>query len=78
MARAIRPVHSMFDGDTVFALASALRPVAEDPLGALVAFNALLAAAADVFTDACFDGIVSAAGRGAWKSYAELAPSAVA
>jgi L-aminopeptidase/D-esterase-like protein len=68
----------MFDGDTVFALASALRPVAEDPLGALVAFNALLAAAADVFTDACFDGILSAAGRGAWKSYAELAPSAVA
>jgi putative pantetheine hydrolase len=78
MARAIRPVHSMFDGDTVFALASALRPIADDPLGLLVGFNALLATAADVFTDACFDGIVTAAGRGAWKSYAELAPSAVA
>ena len=44
---------------------------------ALFAFNALLAAAADVFADACLDGILSATGRGSWKSYADLAPSAV-
>lgn len=75
MARAIRPVHSMFDGDTVFCLASARRPVAEDRIGSLLAFNALLAAAADVFADACLDGIRSATGRGSWKSYADLAPS---
>jgi L-aminopeptidase/D-esterase-like protein len=77
MARAIRPVHSMFDGDTVFCLASSRLPVAEDQIRSLLAFNALLAAAADVFADACLDGIVSATGRGSWKSYADLAPSVV-
>jgi L-aminopeptidase/D-esterase-like protein len=77
MARAIRPVHSMFDGDTVFCLASSRRPIVEDPIYSLLAFNALLAAAADVFADACLAGILSATGRGSWKSYADLAPSAV-
>jgi L-aminopeptidase/D-esterase-like protein len=77
MARAIRPVHSMFDGDTVFCLATARRPIAEDQIRALLAFNELLAVAADVFADACLDGVLSATGRGAWKSYADLAPSAV-
>ena len=77
MARAIRPVHTMFDGDTVFCLASSRRSLAEDQIQSLLAFNALLAAAADVFADACLDGIVSATGRGSWKSYTELAPSAV-
>ena len=77
MARAIRPVHSMFDGDTVFCLASSRRPVAEDQIRSLLAFNALLAAAADVFADACLDGILSAIGRGSWKSYTDLAPSVV-
>jgi L-aminopeptidase/D-esterase-like protein len=77
MARAIRPVHSMFDGDTVFCLASSRRPVAEDQIRSLFAFNALLAAAADVFADACLDGILSATGRASWKSYTDLAPSVV-
>jgi L-aminopeptidase/D-esterase-like protein len=78
MARAIRPVHSMFDGDTVFCLASSHQLLAEDHIQSLFAFNALLAAAADVFADACLDGIVSAAGRGSWNGYTELAPSVVA
>jgi L-aminopeptidase/D-esterase-like protein len=78
MARAIRPVHSMFDGDTVFCLASSHRLLAEDQIQTVLAFNALLAAAADVFADACLAGIVSAAGRGSWSSYTELAPSVVA
>jgi L-aminopeptidase/D-esterase-like protein len=75
MARAIRPVHSMFDGDTVFCVASSQRPFAEDRIRSLLAFNELLAVAADVFADACLDGIVSATGRGSWKSYVDLAPS---
>jgi L-aminopeptidase/D-esterase-like protein len=75
MARAIRPIHSMIDGDTVFCLASSHRPVAEDPMHSLIAFNALLAATADVFADACLDAMLSAIGRGSWKSYADLAPS---
>jgi hypothetical protein len=43
----------------------------------LFAFNTLLAGAADVFADACLDAMLAATGRGAWKSYTELAPSAV-
>jgi len=77
MARAIRPIHSMLDGDTVFCLASSHRPVALEPMQWLFAFNTLLAGAADVFADACLDAMLAATGRGAWKSYTELAPSAV-
>jgi L-aminopeptidase/D-esterase-like protein len=75
MARAIRPIHSMVDGDTVFCLASDRRPVAQDPTHFLFAFNTLLAETADVFADACLDAMLSATGRGSWKSYTELAPS---
>jgi L-aminopeptidase/D-esterase-like protein len=77
MARAIRPIHSMLDGDTVFCLASSHRAVSPDPTRWLFAFNSLLAAAADVFADACLDAMLAATGRGSWKSYRELAPSAV-
>jgi L-aminopeptidase/D-esterase-like protein len=77
MARAIRPIHSMLDGDTVFCLASSRRPVAEDPIHWLFAFNTLLAAAADTFTDACLDAMLAATGRGYWRSYADLAPTVV-
>ena len=75
MARAIVPVHSMFDGDTVFGLASGRRPLGEDPRHALTQFNLLLAAAAETFADACMDAVYSARGRGARPSYLELAPS---
>ena len=75
MARAIRPIHSMVDGDTVFCLASSHRPMAEDPMRSLFAFNTLLAAAADVFTDACLDAMLAARGRGSLMSYTDLAPS---
>jgi L-aminopeptidase/D-esterase-like protein len=76
MARAIAPIHSMLDGDTVFALASGRRPVPADPREALIAFNQLLAAAADTFTDACLDALLAAEGRGPWPAYRDLAPSA--
>jgi len=72
MARAIRPVHSMFDGDTVFALATGERP-GPDP----AAFNALLAAAADVFTRAVVHGMLAATGAGGYRAYADVFPSAV-
>jgi L-aminopeptidase/D-esterase-like protein len=77
MARAIRPIHSMLDGDTVFCLASSHRPVVLDPPHWLFAFNTLLAGVADVFTEACLDAMLAATGRGVWKSYTELAPSVV-
>ncbi len=75
MARAIAPVHSMFDGDTVFGLASGRRPPVEDPRRALTEFNLLLAAAAEVFADACLDALYAARARARWSSYVELAPS---
>ena len=78
MARAIRPVHSMMDGDTAFCLASGARPSAADPYVALVEFNALLTAAAELFTDACLDALLAADGRAPWRSYRQLAPSAFA
>ena len=75
MARAIRPVHTMFDGDTVFCLATGER-AAPDPL----AFHAVLEAAGDCFTRAigsamlAADGVETPAGR--WRSYREVFPSA--
>lgn len=75
LARAVRPVHTMLDGDTIFCLSSGQIPPPANPLTALVAFNALLAAAADVFMDACLVALVAAEGRGEWPSYRETAPS---
>jgi L-aminopeptidase/D-esterase-like protein len=74
MARSISPLHLMVDGDAVFCLASNRRPL--DPrFGGLLAFNALLVAAAEVFADACVDAMLSADSRGHWPSYRDLAPS---
>lgn len=75
IARAVRPVHLLNDGDTVFALATGARPLGdhdEDPL----ALNAVLAAGADLVTRAVVRA-VRAAGPvdgpgGAWPSYEEL------
>lgn len=75
MARAIRPLHSMLDGDSVFALASQQRPLPSDRLTALLTFNDLLESAADVFTDACLNAVVRATSRGEWSSWADVAPS---
>jgi L-aminopeptidase/D-esterase-like protein len=75
MARAIAPVHSMMDGDTVFALASGRRPARGDARQAVGDLNRLLAAAADTFTDACLDALLAAEGRGPWLAYRDLAPS---
>jgi len=76
LARAVNPIHTLFDGDTLFAVSSTARP-APDMLG----YQAILAAAADVITRAMARGLLAATGvqtaGGAWSSYAELAPSAL-
>ncbi|MDS1271249.1 P1 family peptidase [Lipingzhangella sp. LS1_29] len=76
LARAIRPVHSMYDGDTVFCLATGVRP--EPGQGAL---HRLLTVAADCMTRAVVDGVLSATSvrtpAGRWDSYADAFPSAV-
>ena len=75
LARAINPVHTMFDGDTVFSLATGTR-AAPVPL----AFHALLAAAADCVTRAVVHAMLAATtvetSAGAWRSYSDAFPSA--
>jgi L-aminopeptidase/D-esterase-like protein len=73
LARAVRPAHTLFDGDTVFALATGTRPVADDP----VVCNALAAAAADTFARAIVHAVLSAQPAGSVPSYRQLWPSAL-
>ncbi|MDQ0991436.1 P1 family peptidase [Streptomyces sp. V3I7] len=73
IARAVRPVHLMNDGDTVFALATGARPLdAGDPL----ALNGILAAGADLVTRAIVRAVRAAepvdGPGGSWPSYREL------
>jgi len=73
IARAVRPVHLLNDGDTVFALATGEHPLdAADPL----ALNEVLAAGADAVTRAIVRAMVAAEGfegpGGAFPSYRDL------
>jgi len=75
LARAIDPVHTMFDGDTVFTLATCAG-AAPDPF----AFHALLAAAGDCFSRAVVHGVFDATtvdtATGPLRSYRDAFPSA--
>ncbi|MGY1398744.1 P1 family peptidase [Streptomyces coelicolor] len=73
IARAVRPVHLLNDGDTVFTLATGTRPLdTKDPL----ALNEVLAAGADLVTRAIVRAVRAATPvdgpGGAWPSYGEL------
>ncbi|MFG2345103.1 P1 family peptidase [Streptomyces phaeochromogenes] len=73
IARAVRPVHLLHDGDTVFALATGARPLAEEnPL----ALNDILAAGADLVTRAIVRAVRAAESvegpGGMWPTYGEL------
>ncbi|MFD7961547.1 P1 family peptidase [Streptomyces zaomyceticus] len=75
IARALRPVHLMNDGDTVFALATGERELPEGP-GPL-ALNEVLAAGADLVTRAIVRAVLAAPGGrrgpgGDFPSYSEL------
>jgi putative pantetheine hydrolase len=72
MARAIRPVHTLFDGDTVFGLSTAREELADgsaEPLARAVALNDLYAAAADTFTRAIVHALIAAETVGEWRGY---------
>ncbi|MFD7494597.1 P1 family peptidase [Streptomyces sp. NPDC059832] len=75
LARAVRPVHLLTDGDTVFALATGARPL--DPQNP-IALNGLLAAGADVLTRAIVKAVRAARsvdgrpGGGCYPSYSDL------
>ena len=76
LARAVVPAHTMFDGDTLFGLATCARePV--DPL----TFHQLLQGAADVVTRAIVRATLAAetvtTPAGTWRSYRDAFPSAL-
>ncbi|GAA1478542.1 P1 family peptidase [Nocardioides aestuarii] len=73
LARAIDPVHTMFDGDTVFTLATGRRP-APDRVG----FHALLVAAATTVTRAVARGVLTADSAGGMRGYRDAFPTASA
>jgi L-aminopeptidase/D-esterase-like protein len=82
LARAIRPVHSMFDGDTIFALATGVHELAgaenagfRDGSSRPAALNAILDAAALCFAVACTQAILSASSIGGPLACRDLCPS---
>ena len=83
LARAIRPVHSMFDGDTIFCLSTGQHTLAAASAPGLRrtdtrpgVVNTLLAAAADCFALACTRAVIEARSIGGAPSYRDLCPSA--
>jgi L-aminopeptidase/D-esterase-like protein len=82
LARALRPVHLLSDGDTVFAVSTGSRPLvpahaaAGDPaFGVHVeagALNAVLAAGADTLTRAVVQAMLAAEGAAGFPSYRDL------
>jgi L-aminopeptidase/D-esterase-like protein len=65
-ARAIRPVHTPFDGDTLFAVSTEAVPVSQDPVTLL----RLGTIAADVVARAIMRGVFHAADIAGYGSYA--------
>jgi putative pantetheine hydrolase len=81
MARAARPLHSLVDGDTTFAMSTGTTPLPHDPAAEVDAVNQVLAAGADVFTRAMVHAALAAESVtttwGHMPSYRELYPSAL-
>ncbi len=73
LARAVRPVHLLTDGDTVFALATGGTPLPPEPTAAL---NGILAAGADALARAVVKAVRAARGvdgpGGTFPSYGDL------
>lgn len=86
MARAVRPSHSMHDGDTVFALATgrddltspAGDPDFRSPTSRAAALDQILRAGAECFARACTLGVLMAESAGGHLAYRDLVPSAFA
>ena len=74
LARAVRPVHSLLDGDTIFGVSTGRDEV--DPALGVRALNAVLEAGAACFAAACTDAVVLAEARGADPAYRDLCPTA--
>jgi L-aminopeptidase/D-esterase-like protein len=79
LARAIRPAHTMFDGDTVFAVATRARELvpADAPFGPAAraaALDRLCTAAAETFARAIVAGVVRASSLAGVPAYSDVWP----
>ncbi len=83
LARAIRPAHSMFDGDTIFGLALGDHDIGNLPAAMRSTpsrqstLNLILRAAADTFSAACAHAVVAATTIGDAPAYRDVCASAV-
>jgi L-aminopeptidase/D-esterase-like protein len=83
LARAIRPAHSMFDGDTVFGLATGDHDIGDLPAGMRstpsrqTALNHILRAAAETFAAASAHAVIAATTIGDATAYVDVCPSAL-
>ena len=79
LVRAVRPAHTMYDGDSVFALATGQRPLAvgtrslADP-GRAIQLDRCAAAAADVFSRAMVHALLAAHGMAGLPAYRDVWP----
>jgi L-aminopeptidase/D-esterase-like protein len=84
MARAVRPIHTMTDGDIVFALATGDRPLPDDTSPGVLRppsfrpgqLTVLMTAAADTVTRAIVHAVVAATSTPIMTSYLDRYPSA--
>jgi L-aminopeptidase/D-esterase-like protein len=83
LARAIRPAHSLMDGDTIFGLSVGDCAITNDEEGIVrgtatraVALNRIYAAAADVFATACIDAVITTEAVGTAPTYRSICTSA--
>jgi L-aminopeptidase/D-esterase-like protein len=82
LARAVRPAHTMFDGDTVFALATSRRPLLAgtsslaDP-GRAGQLDRCASAAADVFARAMVHALLAAHGLAGLSAYRDAWPGVI-
>lgn len=76
LARAIRPAHTMFDGDTIFCLATGEKPLAEKEgffqVTQAQAVNELGQAAADCTSRAIIQGVLSARSLAGMTAFCDL------
>jgi L-aminopeptidase/D-esterase-like protein len=73
LARAVRPAHTMFDGDTVFALATGARPLPDGPVG----IDRLGTAAADAFARAMVHALLAAESVSGLPAYRDVWPESL-
>ena len=72
LARAVRPVHSLADGDTLFCLAAGTARAPEDAVARFSLINRLLARAAEAVSRACVEAVLAAVVAGHWVGYREV------